>query len=302
MRQLDDWVCIELRWRRLQHKDIRGTSEMMFNDLLGADDINRMITSWKDAAHSMGNPPMLLLDVDEPKDAQGNKITLNKENLAPGEVLLTSSTDEGGGGKMMYPMNPPGQAPYNDVLDVLRVALMGNTPMSGPNATDVSRFADMSAFAKDIIEKVHRERVARIRERIFDNGIARLLKTGVEILAIAGAVEGLTIEMAKKLEIKFEYGGPMLSADEKVKGITYVAMAQKIGIPARELVPLLPFEPKDRDQLIADMEEKEQQEQQFAEQMQEIALNPPAERPAPGTPKTQPPSTEKVSGQDKRGR
>jgi hypothetical protein len=36
-----------------------------------------------------------------------------------------------------------------------------------------------------------------------------------------------------------------MSPDEKLKQVTMVSMLLKIGVPAEEVVPLLPFDPKD---------------------------------------------------------
>jgi hypothetical protein len=302
IQQLSDWVCVPLRWQRLQQKDVRGMSELLYNDLQAADDMNRLMTSWKDAADGMGNPPCIYLDINEPVDENGNKIKMDSKSLGAGATLFSTSTDERGG-KAFYPENPPKEAPYSSVLDRLRIAVMGNSPLTGPNAIDINRISELSAFARDTFEKVHRENVAKIRLRLFTNGIARLLKTGIEMLAIAGSVEGLTLEVARKVKVRFEYGGPMLSADEKVKGITYLAMAQKAGYPAAELVAIAPTEPVDRDALLAALEKKERDEEAYAKNMQAIASRPavaPGQKPQES--KTAAPSPEAASGSDKKAR
>ena len=54
--------------------------------------------------------------------------------------------------------------------------------------------------------------------------------------------------------MKLEYGGPLMSPDEKLKQVTMISMLLKMGVPASEIVQLMPFDPKDIPALISKIE------------------------------------------------
>jgi hypothetical protein len=264
IRRLNQWLAVPLIWRQTESDALRGLPELMLNDLAATDDINRLLTAWKDSAINNGDPPLAIIDGDLPPEQGGESHKLTKEDFGHGAATMVESTGDHQA-QVTYPSNLPTIFPHADVLEKMRNAVVGNTPMASIDPTRIDRFADMSGFAKDMLEQVHLERVAWLRQNVVDDGFARLLKTGLELLALQGIVEGLTPEMARDCDLHFEYGHPPISPDEELKRTTTASMLSKLGVPAADVANILPLKSLDHEALVAALEKARQEADMVAE-------------------------------------
>ncbi|MFA5344429.1 MAG: hypothetical protein WC381_10765 [Kiritimatiellia bacterium] len=277
MRTLDRWIVEPLRWQRLAADDERGASEVMLNDLSTTDDINRLLRYWKEGAINAGSPPLVALDIDLPNEPGAESKELNKSDLGAGAVLKAASADFDRQGKLTYPENVPTQSLHEAVLDRYRVAIAGSSPLSNLDPSKISRFGELSGFSKSILEKIHVQRVGRIRDNMLQTRIASLLQTGLIMLAMRDAIPDFSVEDARKVRVRFEFGGEVMSPDEKLKITTMVAMCQKLGLPPTELIAIMQqvVDLQDREGTIKAMEEAEQQAQEMEQMLAAAKSNPP---------------------------
>lgn len=248
--ELGEWVAIPLIWRRTSQESHRGDPELMTNELAAIDDVNRLLTRWKEAAINVGDPSLMALDLALPREPGDEGAELSRADLGPGAVLSCVSLDERSG-KLTYPENLPTTFPHSEVLERIRSATFGNTPNIGLDPGKISRFGELSGFASMLLKYNHTQKVGQRRRRVLNNGILRALETGMQLLQLRGLLpEGISSNTSMKLE----YGGPLMSPDEKLKQVTMISMLLKMGVPASEVVPLMPFDPKDIPSLISNIE------------------------------------------------
>jgi len=264
--KLGDFIAVPIIWRRNAFGGFRGQPEVPFSMLPSVDDIQRLLTRWKDSAINVGDPPLGLIDISEASDPTGDPNKKLPADVGPGSMTYFQSLDDKHG-RMAYPENTPTVLPHEQVLERVRQAAFGNTPNMGLDPGRVSRFGELTGFANKLMRGNYDQKITQLRRRVLTNGILRALLVGARILALKGLFPE---EKLKKLKFRFEFGGPLYSPDEKLKIVTGLAMQARLGVPPKDLAAQMPFDPADWDELVAGIEKSVEQSNLLAEMKQAL--------------------------------
>lgn len=238
---LGEWLPTILRWKRGDNQASRGEPELSLSELSAIDDINRLLTQWKDAAAGSGNPALFTIDLNLPTEPGADGMDRTIQHVEPGDFLNCHSSGEEGKGRPMFPDNIPTQFPHGEVLDYFRQAVLGDTPNFGLDPTKISRFGELSGFAAKVLRGSYDKAIHKARQRLLTNGMLLALKKGIALLGSVNALpEGITADM---IEPKIEFAAPEYSPDEMLKLITCVQMVRSMRGPVEDQVALLPYKP-----------------------------------------------------------
>ncbi len=262
LRELDEFVCQQVVWRRAEPGSMRGIPEISIDRMVSTDDINRLLTSHKSAAINAGDPILAAIDLDVPEEPGEEGDELSPADVK-GDILNMTSESPERAGKFGYPENQPVKFLHGEAKEEVRRAALQSSQNLGVDVKDILARGEVSGFAMSQMTTYHDKRIDRLRTRLFENALFLMFKRAQRILKLTGRID----EGQAKANIRIEYGARSLSPDELLKMTTILVMLMDKNIPEDELIRLLPFKPHDREAVIKALAEKRKEMQENAEML-----------------------------------
>ncbi len=266
MQLFGEFICTPLIWQRTSHAHDRGSAEMTLPRLTQLDQYNRTFQGMTEAAIEHGQPMLYALDVQLPEEeGSPNESDQPHKRRSRTGLLDIKSTENSPGAGIKYAAGGPAELLHGGPLDTLRESIFGSTPALGLDPTKISRFGQMSAFARDTLWGPYNQKIGGMRRRLLDCGLLRSLQVAAAMLKQRGLLP--TGIDADAIEFKVEYSQAKQSPAESVETMTAIGQALKAGVPAEELVDHLPFTVKNRDATIAAMKAEAAKQDLLAEML-----------------------------------
>jgi hypothetical protein len=269
--KMSETIATPIRYGDRGIDSFRGIPEVLIADMRAIDKANRHLSIWARAVEDTNFPAMIIWDAVFPKLPDGTAQT--NINLRAGSQHQLSSAFDTQPGRAEFPDNVPTEFAFAAYLDQIATIAFGSIPNRGLKPEDVRSFSQMSGFAHQIIAKPMDDRVKDFRTNSIDNGILPLFRKAHEMAQI----KGILPSFAAKVEFKMTYGKEPVSADEALKQMLVCQTGlSNLKLPPRVIVPNLPFQIDDEQEVIDAMEQAQEDALAMTQALKEAALNPPA--------------------------
>lgn len=262
LRVVDKNIAVPIKYESRNMDPLRGAGELALNDFRAIDRANRMLIAWSEAVEETNFPVQVWWDAVMPKDPRTGK-EISPAKFGAGAKVQVASVDSQLQGRVTYPENVPTSFAFPDVNEqTIRVAF-GSIPTLGLTTEGLVNVSRLSGFAFSLLNWLQQGRIDNVRKTALEAGILEAMRTGVKILdAVGGLPAGVN---ADKVDFRVSYGVERLNEDERLKRVLVIESLKKLGVPEDQLVPHMPLEFDDEDEVLKGLEEKAKQEEEFVQ-------------------------------------